>query len=108
VTVKIVNEQALTLTLESAVALQPEVLLPLDDLTPDIAAQLPLVGELITEPLTLPPQAEQAFVVPLSALNQPIVFEMQLSAEDDPFNSVQLLAQTMVPGWQVFLPIVMR
>jgi hypothetical protein len=33
---------------------------------------------------------------------------MQLSAEDDPFNSVHLLAQTMVPGWQVFLPIVMR
>lgn len=108
VTVNIVNEQALTLTLESAVALQPEVLLPLEDLTPDIAAQLPFVAELITEPLTLPPLSAQAFVVPLAALNQPIVFEMQLSAEDDPFNSIHLLAQTMVPGWQVFLPVVMR
>jgi hypothetical protein len=108
VTVKIVNEQALTLTLESAAALQPEVLLPLEDLTPDIALQLPFVAELITEPLTLPPLSEQVLVVPLPVLNQPIVFEMQLTAEDDPFNSVYLLAQTMAPGWQVFLPIVMR
>ena len=46
VTVKIVNEQATTLTLESAVALQPEVLLPLEDLTPDIAMQLPFVAAL--------------------------------------------------------------
>jgi hypothetical protein len=44
VTVTVVNEQALTMTLESAVALQPEVLLPLDDLIPDIAMQLPLVA----------------------------------------------------------------
>ena len=45
VTVNIVNEQALTLTLDAATALQPEVLLPLDDLTPDVALQLPLVAE---------------------------------------------------------------
>jgi hypothetical protein len=108
VTVTIVNEQALTMTLETAVALQPEVLLPLDDLTPDVALQLPLVGELITEPLMLPPLAVQSFAVPLAALNQPIVFEAHLSTEDDPSNSVHLLAQTTVPGWQVWLPIIMR
>jgi hypothetical protein len=108
VTVTVVNEQALTLTLESAVALRPEVLLPLDDLTPDIAMQLPFVAELITEPLTLPPLAAQVFAVQLTALNQPIVFEAHLSTEDDPGNRVHLLAQTMVPGWQLFLPIILR
>lgn len=108
VTVTVVNEQALTLTLESAVALQPEVLLPLDDLTSDIAMQLPYVAELITEPLTLPPLAAQSFAVQLTTLNQPIVFEAHLSTEDDPGNSVHLLAQTMVPGWQVFLPVILR
>jgi hypothetical protein len=88
-------------TLDVAQALQPEVLLPLDDLTSDVA-------ELITEPLTLPPLASQAFDVQLTALNQPIVFEAQLSREDDPGDVVHLLAQTTVPGWQVFLPIVRR
>lgn len=108
VTVTLVNEQALTVTLETAVALQPEVWLPLDDLTPDIAAQLPFVAELITEPLTLPPLGTQAFALQLTALNQPIVFEARLSAEDDPGDVVRLLAQTAVPGREVFLPIVMR
>ncbi|HSD85576.1 MAG TPA: hypothetical protein VLG46_17070 [Anaerolineae bacterium] len=108
VTVTIVNEQALTLTLETATALQPEAPLPLDDLTSDVALQLPFVAELITEPLTLPPLASQSFAVSLSVLNQPIVFEARLSAEDDPGNTVHLLAQTMVPGWQVFLPLVLR
>lgn len=108
VTVTLVNEQALTMTLETAAALQPEVLLPLDDLTPDIALQLPYVAELITEPLTLPPLASQVFAVQLSALNQPIVFEAHLSAEDDPGYTVHLLAQTAVPGWQVFLPVILR
>ncbi len=108
VTVTIVNEQALTMTLETATALQPEVLLPLDDLTPDVAQQLPFVAELITEPLTLPPLASQAFAVQLTSLNQPIVFEAHLSAEDDPGNTVHLLAQTTVPGWQVFLPVILR
>ena len=101
VTVTVVNEQALTMTLESAVALQPEVLLPLDDRTPDVAMQLPLVAELITEPLTLPPLAAQSFDVQLTALNQPTVFEAQLSREDDPGDVVHLLVQTTVPGWQV-------
>jgi hypothetical protein len=108
VTVNIVNEQATTMTLDVANALQPEVLLPLGDLTPDVALQLPLVAELITEPLTLPPLAAQSFGVQLTALNQPIVFEAQLSREDDPGDVVQLLAQTTVPGWQVFLPIILR
>jgi hypothetical protein len=108
VTVTIVNEQAVTMTLESAAALQPEVTLPLSDLTPDIAQQLPFVTELITEPLTLPPLAAQSFAVELSALNQPIVFEVRMSSEDDPSDVVHLLAQTNVPGWQVFLPVVLR
>jgi len=108
VTVKIVNEQAATLTLEGAVALHPEVWLPLSDLVPDIAAQLPVVTELITEPVTLLPLASQSFAVQLTALNQPIVFEVLLSAEDDPGNVVHLLAQMTVPGWQVFLPVILR
>ena len=108
VTVTIVNEQAVTMTLESANALQPDVWLPLTDLVPDIAAQLPLVSELITEPVTLPPLASQTFDVQLDALNQPIVFEVRMSPEDDPGDVVHLLAQTFVPGWQVFLPIVLR
>lgn len=108
VTVTIANEQDVTMTLEVATASQPEVELPLIDLIPDIAQQLPLVTELITEPVTLPPLASQAFAVQLSALNQPIVFEVRLSREDDPGDVVHLLAQTMVPGWQVFLPIVLR
>jgi hypothetical protein len=95
-------------TLDVAQALQPEVLLPLDDLTSDVAQQLPLVAELITEPLTLPPLASQTFDVQLTALNQLIVFEAQLSREDDPGDVVHLLAQTTVPGWQVFLPIILR
>jgi hypothetical protein len=69
---------------------------------------LPLVTEFITDPLTLPPLASQAFDVQLTALNQPIVFEVQLSPEDDPTDMVHLLAQTTVPGWQVFLPIIRR
>jgi len=44
----------------------------------------------------------------LDALNQPIVFEVRMSSEDDPGDVVHLLAQTSVPGWQVFLPIVLR
>ena len=108
VTVKIVNEQDTTMTLDSAIGLQPDVLLPLTDLIPDIAQQLPLVTELITEPMILPPLASQAFDVQLTALNQPIVFEVQLSPEDDPTDMVHLLAQTTVPGWQVFLPIIRR
>ena len=64
--------------------------------------------ELITEPLTLPPLASQSFAVQLSALNQPIVFEIRLSPEDDPGDVFHLLAQTSVPGWQVFLPVVLR
>ena len=101
VTVNIVNEPATTMTLGVATALQPEVLLPLDDRTPDVAMQLPLVAELITEPLTLPPLAAQSFDVQLTALNQPTVFEAQLSREDDPGDVVHLLVQTTVPGWQV-------
>jgi hypothetical protein len=108
VTVKIVNEQATTMTLEIADALQPEVSLPLTDLVPDIAMQLPFVTELITEPVTLPPFASQSFDVQLSALNQPIVFEARLSPEDDPSDTVHLLAETTVPGWQIFLPVVRR
>jgi hypothetical protein len=108
VTVTIANEQATTMTLEVAIALQPDVALPLIDLTPDIAQQLPLVTELITEPMTLLPLASQSFDVQLSALNRPIVFEVHLSPEDDPTDSVHLLAETTVPGWQVFLPIVLR
>jgi hypothetical protein len=108
VTVKIVNEQAVTMTLEAATALQPEVWLPLADLVPDVAAQLPYVTELITEPVTLSPLASQSFDVPLTALNQPIVFEVRLSPEDDPGDVFHLLAQTSVPGWQVFLPVVLR
>ncbi len=108
VTVNIVNEQDTTMTLDSAIGLQPDVWLPLTDLTPDIAQQLPLVTELITEPVTLPPLAFQSFDVQLAALNQPIVFEVSLSREDDPGDVVDLLAQTTVPGWQVFLPIVLR
>jgi len=108
VTVKIVNAQAVTLTLEVATALQPEASLPLEDLIPDIALQLPFVTELITEPVTLPPLASQSFEVQLSALNQPIVFEARLSPEDDPGDMVHLLAETTVPGWQIFLPVVLR
>ncbi len=108
VTVKIVNEQAVTMTLESATALQPEVWLPLADLIPDIAAQLPFVTELITEPATLPPLASQSFAVQLSVLNRPIVFEVRLSPEGDPGDVFHLLAQTSGPGWQVFLPVVLR
>jgi hypothetical protein len=108
VTVTIVNEQAVTMTLESATALQPEVWLPLADLIPDIAAQLPFVTELITEPVTLPPLASQSFDVQLSTQNQPIVFEVRLSPEDDPGDVFHLLAQTSVPGWQMFLPVILR
>jgi hypothetical protein len=108
VTVNIVNEQATTMTLDVATALQPDVLLPINDLTPDVASQLPYVAELITEPLTLPPLASQPFDVQLTALNRPIVFEAQLSPEDDPTDMVHLLAQTTVPGWQVLLPIILR
>ena len=64
--------------------------------------------ELITEPVTLPPLASQSFDVQLSTLNQPIVFEVRLSPEDDPGDVVHLLAETTVPGWQVFLPVVLR
>jgi hypothetical protein len=108
VTVTIANEQDLTMTLDTATAAQPEVELPLTDLIPDVAQQLLLVTELITEPVTLPPLASQAFDVQLAVLNQPIVFEVQMSPEDDPGDTVHLLAQTIVPGWQVFLPVLLR
>jgi hypothetical protein len=106
--VNLVNAQAVTVTLESFNLLDAEVALPLADLTGDIAATLPLAGEAITEPIELAPNAATSVTFDSLLRGHGYVIEAQLSASDDPFNSVHVLAQTSLPPYRVYLPVVMK
>ena len=106
--VNLINEQAITVTLETFVLLEAEVPLPLADLTGDIVATLPLAGEAITEPITLAPNAAYSVTFTNLLRGHGYVIEAQLSAEDDPFNNVRVFAQTNLPPYRVYLPLIMR
>jgi hypothetical protein len=106
--VNLINEQAVTVTLESFNLLDAEVALPLADLTGDIAATLPLAGEAITEPIELAPNAAYSMTFDSLLRGHGYVIEAQLSAADDPFNSVHVLAQTGLPPYRVYLPLVLK
>ncbi len=96
------------MTLENFVLLDAEVALPLADLTGDIAATLPLAGEAITEPIELAPNAAYSMTFDSLLRGHGYVIEAQVSAEDDPFNSVRVLAQTGLPPYRVYLPLISK
>ena len=106
--VNLVNEQAVTVTLESFVLLDAEVALSLDDLIGDIAATLPLAGEAITEPIALAPNAAYSMTFDGLLRGHGYVVDARLSAEDDTFNSVRVLAQTALPPYRVYLPLLSK
>lgn len=106
--VNLVNEQAVTVTLESFVLLDAEVALPLDDLIGDIAATLPLAGEAITEPIVLAPNAAYSVTFDGLLRGHGYVVDARLSAEDDPFTNVHVLAQTALPPYRTYLPVLSK
>jgi hypothetical protein len=106
--VNLVNEQAITVTLENFVLLDAEVALPLNDLIGDIADTLPLAGEGITEPIALAPNAAYSMTFDGLLRGHGYVVDARLSAEDDPFNSVLVFAQTGLPPYQTYLPLISK
>lgn len=106
--VNLVNEQAITVTLDNFVLLDAEVPLSLVDLTGDIVAALPLAGEGITEPITLAPNTAYSTTFTDLLRGHGYVIDAQLSAEDDAFNTVRVLAQTNLPPYRIYLPLVRR
>jgi hypothetical protein len=107
-TVNLVNEQAVTVTLDTFLLLDAEVALPLTDLTGDIAATLPLAGEAITEPIALAPNAAYSVTFEGLLRGHGYVVDARLSAEDDAFNSVRVLAQTALPPYRTYLPLLSK
>lgn len=106
--VNLINEQAMTLTVDSFVLLDAEVPLSLIDLTGDIVATLPLAGEAITAPITLAPNAAYSVTFTSLLRGHGYVVEARLSAEEDAFNSVHVLAQTGLPPYRVYLPLLSK
>ncbi len=106
--VNLINEQTLTVTLDNFVLLDAEVALSLDDLIGDIAATLPLAGEGITEPITLAPNAAYSVTFTDLLRGHGYAIEAQLSAEDDAFNNVRVFAQTGLPPYRTYLPLIRR
>ncbi len=106
--INLVNEQALTVTLDNFMLLDAEVALPLSDLTGDIVATLPLAGEAITEPITLAPNATYSMTFTDLLRGHGYVVDVQLSAEDDPFTTVRMFAQTGLPPYRIYLPIIAK
>jgi len=106
--IDVFNEQNITLTLWSLSVLDPDQPLPLEDLSDDIAMLLPMASEVVTDPLTLLPSANQTFNVEVASANHPYVIEAVLSAEDDPGNLVHTLVQTLSPPYAVYLPLVWK
>jgi hypothetical protein len=76
-----------------------------------VASTLPVANDQITDPLDLASGASKTFDVFLDQgimqvpFGAPIVIEAVLSAQDDPGNSIHLLAQTEQPFAQVYLPL---
>jgi hypothetical protein len=106
--VNLVNEQAITVTLDNFLLLDAQVALPLTDLTGDIVATLPLAGEGITEPITLAPNAAYSMTFTDLLRGHGYVVDAQLSAEDDPFTTVRVFAQTGLPPYRLYLPIIVK
>ncbi len=106
--VNLVNEQAITVTLENFVLLDAAEALPLDDLTGDIAATLPLAGEAITEPIELAPDAAYSVTFDGLLRGHGYVVDARLSDEADAFNTVRMLAQTGLPPYRTYLPLVSK
>ena len=111
--VELTNPLAVTATLMTLNVLQPEQPLALDDLNADVASQLPLFTEAITQPVTL--ASHGTFVFDLSfaqmeqlLLDQALVVDVVLSPEDDPDNVTHLVAQTLGQVTRVHAPLVLR
>jgi hypothetical protein len=102
------NEQSLTLTLMSLTVLDADQPLPLDDLTDDIATLLPLANDLLPDPIAMGPLSNQAFNVEVPVANHYYVIEATLAAEDDPGNVIHVLAQSLAPPYNLYLPLVLK
>jgi hypothetical protein len=121
--VQLFNDQPVTVTLMSLNLLDAGEPLSLDDLSADIANQLPMATEVITEPRTLAPGESSFFDVffdltltgahvfqPLGsppASSQPFVLQVEVAAEDDPGNTAHLYAQGLALPL-VYMPAVLR
>jgi len=111
--VELTNPLAVTATLSALNVLQPEQPLSLDDLNATVAAQLPLVTEAISVPVDLPPQGMYAIDLLFSpteqrTVDQALVVDASLSPQDNPDNSVHLVAQTLGQVRKVNLPLTVR
>ena len=123
------NSNGITLTLMSLNLLEPGVALPLEDLSDEIAAMLPMTSELAPDVQVLAPGGSLVFdVAPPTALArpnftfapaasfaeaalqpmQPYVLQALLAAEDDPGNVVYLVSQSNSPPLFLFMPVLRR
>lgn len=122
VQIQIFNDTPVAMTLLTANLLDPGEALPLGDLTGEITAGLPLLQELLAEPLALPAGSMAAFSYPISASaatasgnaavatwlsDQPLVLEAVAVADDDPGNQTSLIAQARAP-LRYYLPVLLR
>jgi hypothetical protein len=117
------NQGPVGVTLMAVNLLDPSEPLALEDLIPSVVAGLPIIDELITEPMPLAAggmvssrpafvqgaaaAAAGSFGVTASALNRPVVLEVDYQADDDPGNVGHLYVQALTPAW-VYLPLVLR
>ncbi|TMC58149.1 MAG: hypothetical protein E6J26_05400 [Chloroflexi bacterium] len=124
--VRVVNEQNVTTTLMALNLLDAENALGLDDLNGDVAAQLPLVLDLLDTPRTLAPQSDSFFDVyfnpggntintppyqaPLQEPNHPYVLEavMNDATDETNGNTAHLYAQALLPFSRLSLPFISR
>ncbi len=103
--VRVVNEHPMTTTLFTLNLLDADNALMLDDLNADVSNQLPLVLELLTDPLTIPPRSDRFFDVffdvggsvtppdhaPLLEPNHAYIIEALLADASDEANSAHLV-----------------
>jgi hypothetical protein len=121
--VELVNQGSADVTLMTVNLLDPGEPLALEDLIPSVVAGLPILDELITEPTPLAAggieSSRRAFVsgtaaagagvfgTTASAVNRPVVLEVDYQADDDPGNVGHLYVQALTPS-RVYLPMVLR
>jgi hypothetical protein len=113
------NDQSDPLTIMMANLLDPGEALALDDLTGDVVRGLPVLAELISEPLPLagnglvslsyppPVSVTRSESSALLGSNQPLVLEVVALADDDPGNLTTLYIQAVAPA-RVYLPTLLH
>lgn len=121
-TIHVVNEQNMTVTLMALNLLETDNALSVDDLEGDVAAQLPLALELLPDPQTLAPYGFGDFSVsfkpaadvmppdqaPLLETNHAYVVEAVVVDATDDGNTAHLYAQGLSPLARLSLPLVNR